>query len=107
VSSFLAFIICQFFLGYLSILNQLKNLFCEVNMTKTKTDVIKFNITKAKTNKFQQQTVCNAHTLKPCLKNSSVIITKFCTFIDLTDDLLTKEYVTNVSTVIEIIDLTN
>ena len=76
-------------------------------MTKTKTDSIKVNMTKAKTNKFQHKTVCNAHTLKSCPNKSYTTITKYCTVIDLTDDLITKEYVTEVSTVIEIVDLTD
>jgi hypothetical protein len=44
-------------------------------MTKTKTDFMKGNMTKAKTNKFQQQTVCNARRLKSCLNKSSAKIT--------------------------------
>jgi ATP-dependent Clp protease adapter protein ClpS len=76
-------------------------------MTKTKTDSTKVNMTKAKTNKFQHKTVCNADTLKSCLNKTSAIVTKYYTVIDLTDDLNTKEYVTEVSTVIEIIDLTD
>ena len=51
--------------------------------------------------------VCNSRTLKSCLNKSSTTVTKFCTVIDLTDDLITKEYVTEVSTVIEIFDLTD
>ena len=76
-------------------------------MTKTKTDKFKVNLTKVKTNKFQHKTVYNARTLKSCLNKSSATITKYSTVIDLTDDLITKEYVTEVSTVIEVIDLTD
>ena len=76
-------------------------------MTKTKTYSTKVNMTKAKTNKFQYKTVCNADTLKSCLNKTSAIVTKYYTVIDLTDDLNTKEYVIEVSTVIEIIDLTD
>ena len=67
-------------------------------MTKSKIDCSKVYLTKANTNKFQHKTVCNARTLKSCLNKSSTTVTKFCTVIDLTDDLITKEYFTDVST---------
>ena len=76
-------------------------------MTKSKIDSSKVYLSKANTNKFQHKTVCNSRTLKSCLNKSSTTVTKFCTAIDLTDDLITKEYVTEVSTVIEIFDLTD
>ena len=76
-------------------------------MTKSKIDSSKVFLSKANTNKFQHKMVCNSRTLKSCLNKSSTTVIKFCTVIDLTDDLITKEYVTEVSTVIEIFDLTD
>ena len=76
-------------------------------MTKSKIDSSKVYQTKANTNKFQHKTVCNSRNLKSCLNKSSTTVIKFCTVIDLTDDLITKEYVTEVPTVIEIFDLTD
>jgi hypothetical protein len=46
----------------------------------------------------------NSRVIESSIYNSRVIESKFCTVIDLTDDLITKEYVTEVSTVIEIFD---
>jgi ATP-dependent Clp protease adapter protein ClpS len=64
-------------------------------------------MTKAKTNKFQLKTVSNADTLKSYLHKNSATVTKYFTVIDLTDDFNTKEYITEVTSVIEIIDLTD